>query len=271
MYRTRNYLQRKHINPVIRHGNYSHSPEMANPYAAGEKFHCDDRSAMCMNCTVPDDTSTQEIHRTGSGGFFLRRKRSDEEQRILSRQRAAALIAQYEMSDNKEKSLNRKVAFGPPPLPSLGSCLGARQTALASYYENRTTSSNRRKREEPDRGCKGDKAVASKALRPPLKAHGNTFTFEEPTQKTSMKKMTRGQQRIEIARATRMRLEAERAAKADVELPCEMGMDVLPISPGVYSAAPTVASTPSPRSPPCALPEQRLPSLRATQQIHRLC
>ena len=272
MYHTGNYLQQKRINPTIPHGSHLGSPHMANPFAGGE-LHCgDDNSVLRMNCTMPlvdttADTNENSILRTSSGGFFFRRKRTVEEQRLLSRQRAAEMIAEYEMSDTKEESLNRKGNFGPPPLPSLGACLSAQQAAFATLSEKRTIPLGQRERNEWDKRSKDDKATASKPSRLPLKPKGNTFTFEKPTTiKKPMKKMTRSQQRIEIARATRMRLDAERAAKADGELASEVGWDIVPVSPGVYSVAPTMAETPSPRPP-----AERLPSLRAMQQIHRLC
>uniref|UniRef100_A0A7S3L9P0 Uncharacterized protein n=1 Tax=Amphora coffeiformis TaxID=265554 RepID=A0A7S3L9P0_9STRA len=173
------------------------------------------------------------------------------------------------MSDNREDSLNRKGTFGPPPLPSLGSCLGAQQAAYALLPEKGTISSGQHERDERDkiRKAKVGKALGSKPSRPPLKPKGNTFTFDEIGSKQTVKKLTRSQQRIEIARATRMRLNAERAAKTDSELPGEIGVNVVPVSPGVYSVAPTMAETPSPRSPP----PERLPTLRAMRKIHRLC
>ena len=200
------------------------------------------------------------IERTGSGSFVLFRKRTNQEQRLLSQHRAAELIAQYELSENKDLSLNRNAKFGPAPIPSLGAALGAQQAMFAAAMEKMPYS--------PKASLKASSRPI-KPSRPPLKSQGNIFTFDivNKASSTPEKKKTRAQKRIEIAHATRKRLEAERSAHvADGELPNEIGMDVVPISPGIYSIAPTMAETPSPH-PPSAIVSNTKP----IREIHRLC
>jgi len=274
MYHTGNFLQRKQVNPTIPHGSHLSASHMTNPFAQGGDVDCCGNSISMINCSIPTDTTAdadeqQEIYRTRRSGFLFGRNRSAEEQRLLSQQRAAEMIARFEMSDNKEDSLNRKGTFGPPPLPSLGACLGAQQAAFAAMSETRTVSFGQRERNKWGRFHKDDNTLVSEPSRPPLKPKGNTFTFDQSHGKKPVKKLSRSQQRIEIALATRMRLNAERVVKADSELPSEVGMDVIPVSPGVYSVAPTMAETPSPRPP--LSPAGRPPHLRALEHVHRLC
>lgn len=263
MYHTGNYLQREHAQPAIPYGSHLGSPRMTHPFEGRRLV---DHAVLRPNVTMPADISEdgeRDIQRTGSGSLLFFRKRTDKERRLLSQQRAAEMIAQYELSDNKEESLNRKAKFGSAPMPSLGSCLGAQQAAFANMSEKTTVPLGQNKRDEWEQ-CKIG-APVYKPTRPPLKSHGNTFTFDRHAKPA--KKMSKGQQRIEIARATRMRLEAERAARAaDNELTHEVGIDVVAaVSPGVYSTATTMAETPSPR------PTFPGTKLRATQEIHRLC
>lgn len=265
MYYTGNFLQRQHIaNPTIPHASHLGSPRLANPLTQPGNAHGDLR----LNQTMPiEATYSKEndnepiIERTGSGGFFFFRKRTNQEQRLLSQHRAAEMIAQYELSENKDLSLNRNAKFGPAPIPSLGASLGAQQAMFAAAMEKMPYS--------PKASFKADSSP-TKPSRPPLKSQGNIFTFDYvnmASASTPEKKMTRAQKRIEIAHATRKRLEAERSARvADGELPNEIGMNVVPISPGIYSIAPTMAETPSPHPPSAPMS-----NTKPIREIHRLC
>lgn len=322
MYHTgRNYLEQKHTTaaPSIPHASHLGATQWGNPFeqaAAASpttKRQDDDDDEMTtirQNNTMPtilssccsyDTTTTdddngneyQNIMRTGSGSILpfrnlLKNKRATVEgqrRRLISRQRAAEMIAQYELSDDKPDSLNRKANFGPGPLPSLGSSLAGQQAVMAAYHSSSHNNHHSRRevvlgdkeRDEWDKRTFASSSVATTAAstlsRPPLTQQGNSsynttavnkaFTFEEALGKP--KKKTRAQQRIDIARATRMRLVAEQQMAADQELPSEIGMDIVPLSPGIYSIASTMTETPTSRCHPPTT------TARVTQEVHRLC
>ena len=210
-----------------------------------------------------NDVKVHDIQRTGSGTLLFFRKRPIEVQRIISQQRAAEMIAQYELSENKDFSLNRYAKFEPTPVPSLGASLGAQRAAYAAAIEKMLLSPK-----APGVSLK-HKTVdcdVSKPSRPPVKPQCKVFTFDD-VKVLSARKQTRVQKRIEIAQATRKRLEDERSATAvHGELPNQVGiMDVVPISPGIYSVARTMAETPSPR------PSVTVLSVKPVYEIRRLC
>lgn len=306
MYHTGNYLQRKHTTPSIPHGSHLGATQWGNPFEAamkaGEEEQDDGPLLLRMNHTLPtccstgttdddDNVDMHEITRTGSGALFFRRKRTTQEQRILSRQRASEMIAQYELSEDKQDSLNRKGNFGPTSIPSIGEALAGHQLAMARYYSRNhhhvpsTSSSSEptcsqvlllgdKERDEWDKRTAQAAAAtpgAADLSRPPLiKQQDNiksAFSFDE--QQAKPKKKTRAQQRIEIARATRIRLVEERAAKADRELPKEIGVDLVPISPGgMYSVASTWVETPTSSVSTWTASTD---AVRTTQEVHRLC
>jgi hypothetical protein len=304
----RNLFLRKHRDPTILQDSAWVSPRMAFawPDSSFTTDH-DDGSQACLlqltnettttlsssqlgcnmsfdtNETVDSDDGDDEnnpvINNTGSTSFFFLRKRSHEEQKMISQQRAAVLIAQYEMSDDKEQSLNRHAKFGPTPLPSLGACLGAQQATLVSLKELQTSDEESL---EPTKSTfhhisnKGKAAAGSitKNARLPLHSKGNVFTFTLADAKATMIKKSRAQQRIELAHAARLRLQANRISSdesfSDEDDDNELGMNVALLSPSVHSTLtePTMANTPSPRHPSVSMPGSKL---RAMQTIHRLC
>lgn len=266
MYLTGNYLRRKQTKPTIPNSSHLDAPNVGNPFAQLSTSQGNNRelgSSQIMSIELADNNEVGQhdnIQRTSSGGFPIFRKRTTQEQRLLSYQRAAEMILQYELSENRDSSLNRHAKFGPPPMPSLGASLGLRQAAFATMPEKLFSC----KKENDTVSKQEGKTGKSNLTRPPLKSQSTIFTFDNL--KTQGKKRTRAQQRIEIAQATRKRLNAERASKVDMELFEQVVVNVLPISPGVYSVAPTTAETPSPR--PSSEP---VSNVKSRQAIHRLC
>ena len=268
MYHTGNYyLQRKQTTPAIPHGSNLGSPRISHPFFDDTRTVDYHDGGLRRNQTMPTDTTSEyqdderDIQRTGSGGFLFFRKRTEEERKVISQQRAAQMIVQFELSEQQPESLNRKPKFGSDPM--LGTCLVAQQLALASMKQQKNA--HEVEKGPPGELKKGKTGGLSKPSRPPLKSKGNAFTFDHV--KPTTQKKSKSQQRIDIARATRMRLVAEEAAaRAEGEIPHEIGADMTAVvSPGVYSTATTLASTPSPR------PIMPGTKLHATQEIHRLC
>lgn len=216
---------------------------------------------------MPEETSgttiraSPDLQRSASSdGFSMQRTNSYEEsRRAYSCFRAADLMAQLEMVDEEEKNeeLNRRGDFNFYAIPPLSSALSGSGALLAQAEK-------RRREAQLEQQKKRIQAIAtsSAGVRPSNLLTADAIEDREgsPNSRplaefTKPKKKTRAQQRIEIAQQTRVRLMAERAAKADKELPAEVGFDVVPVSKGIYVTSsttpekyPTAAAPPSPRS-----------------------
>ena len=198
-----------------------------------------------------------DVQRRGSasGGLFFLRKRTHIEQRLISQHRAAEMIAKFELSDNKDLSLNRNANFGPKPMPTLGACLGAQQVAFASLIDKKYECPGRENRSSNGKTKPSvQKSSRLPLKRLPLKPKGNIFTFDE----AKMAKKSRSQQRLQKVRASRVKFGSERVTK--------MLSQVSVVGPSDFSVATTMAETPSPRSIAPAPSE-----IKTTQVIHRLC
>jgi hypothetical protein len=213
------------------------APRVENPFAVTP---APDHGALRLNHTMPETAESfdeQSIKRTGSGGLFFCRKRSEQDRKELSRARATEMISQFEQSDDKEDSLNRKATFRSDfqMAPSLSGALVNGPHAVAAAYA-KTSSKEELKARDPFRteGERLFKPANSQPTRPPLTQQDNLIRTENqpgpiPFRRSRSQKQ---QEKIRLARAALARLQAK---NADQELPQEVGVDIVPLSPGSYS------------------------------------
>lgn len=138
-------------------------------------------------------------------------------------------MAQFEMADEEEKeeSLNRKADFKSAMMPSLGAGLGNAQLALAQAQKAQKDAQERKDPALVDiRRTRSTETPSSQALPALDQIKARSFDGVEDATTKPVKK-TRAQQRIDKARATRIRIVAEKAGK---ELPNEVGVDAVPLS-----------------------------------------
>jgi hypothetical protein len=109
-----------------------------------------EEASMIRSATMPERYEFLEVHRTGSGGLIMR-KRTFEEQKELSREKALQLSEIYEMSDVRTATLNKKASFQHKAIEYKGkpsfAQIDPKQAALA--YRQKQDQAYERRKEDP--------------------------------------------------------------------------------------------------------------------------
>ena len=177
-----------------------------------------------------------------------------EKNEALGRTKAANLMSEFESTaEDREETLNRTGSFPRVTMPTLGSSLSAGGLHKAAFGKTEQPGQE----QEVFRRTQSTETLS----RAPSLNQITSRSFDGET--TKPVKKTRAQQRIDLARATRMRIIAE---MADKELPSEVGIDIVPLSQGNYVVKPTTGENPA--SPRSVVPKN---TWRPCHEDHLLC